>query len=319
MYSSLIITNGQPGSEKQCIALAESAGLKPRILRISKNYIFSALKFLVSYLCYGRKVPDLVIASGADSIPLATLIKRMSKGQTFVSYIQYPRVNAQCFDLIILPKHDSYRSEKTFVTNGALHNISKQDLESAKKQFPHFFELPSPRIAVLIGATNKAYQLDQQTAENLIKDLLKLKNTYKASLFVTTSPRTDVRTTKLLAQHFNDCPTFFWRKTSLNPYLGYLACADYIIVTSDSVSMISEASATEKPIMVYPLRGGNNKFDLFHGHFHSLGITRKFSFNLEPWSYKPLNDTSEASIALLESLKEFQRLRQKNAVTYKSI
>ena len=38
-----------------------------------------------------------------------------------------------------------------------------------------------------------------------------------------------------------------------NPYLGFLALAERIIVTSDSMSMLVEAIATGKPVFVFDL------------------------------------------------------------------
>jgi hypothetical protein len=36
-----------------------------------------------------------------------------------------------------------------------------------------------------------------------------------------------------------------------NPYYGYLALADQFIVTGDSVSMMTEATATGRPVAIY--------------------------------------------------------------------
>ena len=45
-----------------------------------------------------------------------------------------------------------------------------------------------------------------------------------------------------------------WRRDDPdNPYLGFLALADRIVVTSDSMSMLVEATATGKPVFVFDL------------------------------------------------------------------
>ena len=48
-----------------------------------------------------------------------------------------------------------------------------------------------------------------------------------------------------------DPGVFVWDRESDNPYLGILALADRLVVTSDSVSMISEALATGHPVEVF--------------------------------------------------------------------
>jgi mitochondrial fission protein ELM1 len=49
----------------------------------------------------------------------------------------------------------------------------------------------------------------------------------------------------------SDPGVFIWDRHSENPYLGILALADRLVVTSDSVSMISEALATGRPVDVF--------------------------------------------------------------------
>ena len=46
-----------------------------------------------------------------------------------------------------------------------------------------------------------------------------------------------------------------WDETGDNPYFGILALADRLIVTAESISMISEALATGRPVHVLPLEG----------------------------------------------------------------
>jgi hypothetical protein len=47
-----------------------------------------------------------------------------------------------------------------------------------------------------------------------------------------------------------------WDGDGPNPYLGLLALSDRLVVTSDSVSMISEALATPRPVDVFDLDAG---------------------------------------------------------------
>ena len=45
--------------------------------------------------------------------------------------------------------------------------------------------------------------------------------------------------------------TFLWGDTKENPYMGYMACADMIVVSGDSVSMCSESCGTQKPVLIF--------------------------------------------------------------------
>ena len=82
-----------------------------------------------------------------------------------------------------------------------------------------------------------------------------------------------------------------WNGAGDNPYFGYLGLADAIVVTGDSVSMVSEACATGKPVYVFDLEGGSEKFRRFHDNLRERGFTRPFTGSLEIWDYTPLRDT----------------------------
>ena len=63
------------------------------------------------------------------------------------------------------------------------------------------------------------------------------------SLAVTTSRRTGKQNEAILREGLNGVPLLFWDGKGENPYLGFLALADAIVVTDNSVSMVSEACA----------------------------------------------------------------------------
>ena len=87
-------------------------------------------------------------------------------------------------------------------------------------------------------------------------------------------------------------PHFYWEGEGSNPYFGILGLAEYLVVTSDSVNMVSEAFATGKPVYVVPMRGGSAKFERFHRGAREAGLTRPFTGPLERYSYAPPSDLS---------------------------
>ena len=74
-------------------------------------------------------------------------------------------------------------------------------------------------------------------------------------MFATTSRRTGHAAAEALAASLGPRHSVYaWRPDRAdNPYLGYLALADLLIVTGESESMLAEAVATEKPVYIYPL------------------------------------------------------------------
>ena len=75
-----------------------------------------------------------------------------------------------------------------------------------------------------------------------------------------------------------------------------------MLVTGDSVSMVSEAAASGKPVHVIELEGGSEKFARFHQGMREAGITRPFSGAIESWRYAPLDDTARAAAEIRRRL-----------------
>jgi len=109
----------------------------------------------------------------------------------------------------------------------------------------------------------------------------------------------------LLRERLAGVPAEIWGGTGPNPYYAYLAVADALLVSADSVSMVSEAAATGKPVHVFDLElrpgfGGDVKFARFHAAMQAAGITRPFAGRIEQWTYRVPDDTARAGAALRE-------------------
>jgi uncharacterized protein len=115
---------------------------------------------------------------------------------------------------------------------------------------------------------------------------------------VTPSRRTGAAGLGILRERFGALPGMVWDGIGDNPYFAFLALADALLVTADSVSMISEAAATGQPVHILDLPGGDAKFARFHDAMRHAGITRPFTGQIERWSYRPPDDTARAGAAL---------------------
>ena len=125
--------------------------------------------------------------------------------------------------------------------------------------------------------------------------LVRLAKTSGAGLAVTPSRRTGAANEAVLREGLAAVPSVIWDGEGENPYFGYLALADAIVVTADSVSMVSEACATGKPVYVFDLEGGSRKFKRFHDNLREAGITRAFEGTLAEWRYRPPDDTERVA------------------------
>lgn len=293
-----IVTEGMAGTENQCLGVAEALGVTPVIKRVTLRQPW---KMLSPYIgCESEATfdpasgltapwPDLVIASGRKSIAAVRYIKKQHP-KAFCVQIQDPRIKSSAFDLIAVPEHDPARGENVIVSTSSPNRITDETLAAAKEEFrAQFGPLPGPRVAVLIGGTSKAHQLTVRQTHELCEGLNAL-NKKNYSLMVTTSRRTGEGNARIIRLQVKTPTNFIWDGSGDNPYFGMLAWADFIVVTSDSVSMMSDAASTGKPVYIFPLKGGSRRLNASLSVLLNKGVARFFDGYLEPYSYEPLRD-----------------------------
>jgi uncharacterized protein len=306
-----VLHDGKAGMRSQALGLAEATGCsfveKPLNVRPPWSILPPQLWLLPRYAISGGNSllappwPDCVIACGRNAAVPALTIRRASGGRTLLAQIQDPRVGRSEFDVIVAPEHDRLRGPRVIVTRGAVHRVTAARLEAERRRFPSLAALPRPIVVALIGGANKAYRLSLQRLAEIADALAKLLSEYGGSLLLTPSRRTGERGITLLRARLGGFPGAIWDGSGDNPYFAYLAVADALLVTADSVSMISEAAATGKPVHVLDLDGGNAKFKRFHDRMRAAGITRPFTGQIESWSYPIRDDTARAG-AILRAL-----------------
>jgi mitochondrial fission protein ELM1 len=187
------------------------------------------------------------------------------------------------------------RGPNIFRTLGAVHRVTPEKLaDGARKFAPLFEKLPRPLAAVLIGGDNRVYRLTKARLEVLAGQLAGLAHR-GFGLAITVSRRTGPEAAAFLRARLGPLGAYIWEGKGDNPYFGLLSLADVIIVTSDSVSMVSEAAFTGKPVHVFELEGGSAKFTRFHQSLRDAGATRPFRGAIERWQYTPPNDTARAA------------------------
>ena len=139
-------------------------------------------------------------------------------------------------------------------------------------------------------------------AGRLAADLAGMIKRDHVGVVVTPSRRTDPAATAILREALTPLGGFVWDFTGDNPYFGMLALADMVVVTQDSVSMISEAAATAAPVLVVPLPGKSRRQGLFLDMMLKEGRVRMFDGRYAPWPVTPLNDTPLAAAEMRRRL-----------------
>jgi uncharacterized protein len=303
-----VLHDGKAGMASQALGLAEATGLPFIEKRLAIRFPWGCLPPQLWFLplraaaCGGAKLappwPDIVIGCGRNTAMPALAIRRASGGRTVAAQIQNPGVGRAEFDLLVVPEHDNLTGPRLVLTRGAVHRVTKARLAAERLRFPGLAELPRPILSVLIGGTSKAYQLTLRRLSEIAEALAAILRSDGGSVLLTPSRRTGAPALALLRQRLEGLSAVIWDGSGENPYFAYLAFADALLVTADSVSMISEAAATGKPVHIFGLDGGNAKLARFHEAMQQAGITRRFTGRIESWSYPVPDDTARAGAAL---------------------
>lgn len=309
MKTCWILTDGSAGMVNQCYGLAESL---PASLRISIEEKVISLKipwkWATPFFRWGSSYalaeksdrlngpyPDFLISCGRQAILPALHVKKASGGRTIIIHIQNPVINPNHFDALVVPQHDHITGLNVIQTLGAPHRISSEKLEKERLRFPAFKKKSTDKkiIGVLIGGACNAYPMNQQSAQKLM-DSLKDFTQKGYRLLISPSRRTPAFVIDMLNNQLlndNSEMVYLWDMQGENPYFSILTNADALVVTCDSVCMITEACVTNKPVYLFPLEGGNHKFKTFHGALLNQGRIQWFDgTNLEITPVTPFNE-----------------------------
>lgn len=255
-----LFTDGSAGNEKQAAALAHYLGLEPQVHRVRLRGLSGLLApFLLPgrladldctpSLDLARVAPVLIGCGRAGGVALSVL-KRQNPAFTTLQILD-PRCPPTRFDLVITPQHDRLRGNNVLISLGALNQVDGAFLKRARADFAELCTLRSPRVAVLFGAPTRHAQIDQAYVDRLFAAL-----PAEGTLFITASRRTPpAMVERLRALAHGRGRIWASAEDGPNPYPGFLAAAERIVVTPDSVNMLSEACGTDVPVeILLPLR-----------------------------------------------------------------
>lgn len=215
-----------------------------------------------------------------------------------VVQIQHPRQALSRFNLILACVHDEISGPNVLLGRTALHGLTPEVLEQVRAEWmPRFAHLPRPLTAALVGGSNGRFSFGVREAASLGDALAVTTADSRGSLMVTPSRRTDPAALAVLTERVHAVGGEVWNGEGDNPYKGLIACADQIVVTTDSVSMVSEAVAGTAPVSVFPLPGRSRRIFRFVDELVKAGRVRLLESRAqrlpEIWAVQPLDDTTE--------------------------
>ena len=308
----LLLTEGMHGMISQAEGLAKALDLDFIHEKIELNSFWKLLPPKVTPIqdfVFKNNITsqfDVVISCGRKSVIPSIYLKKKFKNKIINIHIQEPKVLLNNFDFVIAPEHDGLIGNNVFNSKGAIHYLTNNELDQSENYLTNKIDNQKKIVALIIGGPTKHYEYDLKTIAEIFK---KIKNNFLNSnyqLIVIPSMRTPQHIIGKAKDFFSDSQIII-PNVDKKAYLSALKISDHIIVTCDSISMISEAAITGKPIYVaqMPAVKNDQRFKSFFNLFESLNIIKPLNNSVENWNYTKLNETNRIAEQLKNKIKQY--------------
>ncbi|MCW3474427.1 mitochondrial fission ELM1 family protein [Limobrevibacterium gyesilva] len=320
-----VLDDPRAGTAAQAIGIAERLGVPFRRLPLAWNWMAHVAGLARTGSLIGlspaarRSVgegtsgvalpvqgPQLVISAGRRSAAVALWLK--ARYGCRIVHCMSPGLGgllrAETFDLLVIPAHDRPPAMPNVLpVLGAPHRVSPLLLQQAATSWrERLAHLPHPRIALLMGGPARGTAMPPVLAHDLGRHVARLAAGAGGSVLATTSRRTGHEATEALGAGLASVMhlLYRWGEPGENPYFGFLASADAIVATADSVSMISEACATQVPVFVALPQLADRRKSRFLASLLDAGQARTLAEDLSPWPRSPLDEAGRVAAEILQ-------------------
>jgi len=307
------VTDGRAGNVRQAVALASALRqgthrplllqprapwrwLSPRRLPGDVNGYGEALATLAA------EAPALAIGCGRQA---AGALRELRRHGSKVVQILDPRIGARHWDLVVVPEHDTLRGGNVLTLLGSLNPVNDDWLACGRAAFASFSELPGPRTALLVGGPTPHAPWHEPDMVQVFQQVAAQVRAEGGSLLATTSRRTPAALVGALRSAFADLPHVIWGDggDGVNPYAGLLGWANRVVVSPDSVNLLSEACATRMPVSVALATQAQGRMARFQRALHERGRlqTRWLDWHTDG-RIEPLRETARIAAQVRERL-----------------
>ncbi|MFH2068572.1 MAG: ELM1/GtrOC1 family putative glycosyltransferase [Candidatus Omnitrophota bacterium] len=287
LNQALGIAERLPGAEIERVAVPPLSFPCRTTLLLTANLVSVTPLFKVRFLLrhFARIVPSClfskpaaVISAGSRLAPINILLSRCNSARSF--QVLYPGfLCLRRFDLLVLPEHDLARYPKVSAAKNLMLIMGAPN---------RIIPTPPPvpplaggvreggdlKIAVLVGGDDKNYRISEWWAEELSRRLTEISEKLPARIYLTTSRRTNRKVETVFQKLLGGDPKRFnlilYGQDFANPVAEFLAAADLIIATEDSINMVSESASSGKPTVVLKVERKHQKRIVFDRAFEKL-------------------------------------------------
>jgi mitochondrial fission protein ELM1 len=302
------ITDRAAGNQRQALALAERLGLtvRPLVLEPRAPWSWFAPRLILGGPLalppderghFAPPWPRVAVGCGRAAALFTRMLRTLSAGHCHTVQILDPRMDPVHWDTLIAPRHDGVTGPNVLTPLGSLNPIDEDWLADAREAWPHLGDLPAPRVGVLLGGPRHGIAMDGAWTQAFIHGLRTLHARRGGSLLVLASRRTPPGLAGALGDALGDVPGLHWTGAEgPNPYPGVLAWADRLVVTPDSVNMLSEACAVGCAVHTFAPRPLPDKLAQFHRALREAALLHDLDGDA-PDRQPPLRETATIAAA----------------------
>ncbi len=206
---------------------------------------------------------DYIISCGSSIAALNFLIAKDHNAKSIVN-LKPGLLGYNRFDLVVLPQHDkpkiNYYRCRFAITYAVPNLVDETHLDEQQelllKRFSHLKKRMRMKIGVLIGGGAKGVWLSEKKIGMLTRQLGEIAENLNADLLITTSRRTPKKIDQIIRSVFKQhdhCPLLIMPNQEDIDFAigGIMGLSDLLIVSGDSLSMISEAVSSKKRTIVF--------------------------------------------------------------------
>ena len=308
----LLLTEGMHGMISQVEGLAKALELDFIHEKIELNNFWKLIPpkiTPVQSFVFKNKINekfDIVISCGRKSVIPSLYLKKKFRKKIMNIHIQDPKVSLDNFDFVVVPEHDGINGENVITSKGAIHYLRNEELEENINYLKSRVN-KEKLVTLIVGGPTKYYDYKESIIKEIFSKVSKNFINKGYQLIFIPSMRTPKKVIDLAKSYF-DKNQIIITEVDKKAYLSSLKLSDYIVVTCDSTSMISESALTGKPIYVaqMPPVKKNNRFEKFFELFKSLNIIKDLDNSVENWNYEKLNETDKISSYIKEKIKNYE-------------
>lgn len=313
-----VITDTAAGNQRQALALAGYLPWPARQLILEPRAPWS---WLAPRLTLGSLLalppeqrqrlsppwPHVAIGCGRAAALFTRMLRTLSGGTCYTVQILDPRSAPEHWDTLITPQHDQLNGPNVLQPLGSLNPIDDAWLADGREADRAIGELAQPRLGVLLGGPRRGITLDAKYAEQSIDRLLAYQQHNGGSLLVLASRRTPAALVGIFRERLRGVPGLLWcnAEDGPNPYPAVLGWADHLVVTPDSVNMLSEACSVGCAVSTFVTAPLPVKLQRFHQSLREASLLHDFDNSVPP-AQTPLRETAAIAQIVLQRIASVQ-------------